>query len=58
MYSCVYFLLKSENNTAVVLSEGTKLMWCSAFILEYVVGSLEEWAENKSRANSLGHKGL
>lgn len=30
-------LLKSENNTEVVLSEKAKLMWCSTFQLEYTI---------------------
>lgn len=39
-------LLKSENNTEEVLSEGTKLMWY--FILDCMVEYLEKWTENKS----------
>lgn len=57
LYSCVYFLywalLKSEDNPEEVLSEETKLMWCSIFILEEIVEYLEKWSENKSQANSL-----
>lgn len=46
-------LLKSESNTEVVLSEGTKLMCYSTFILEQTIENLEEEPENKSQAISL-----
>lgn len=45
-------VLKSENHTEVALREGAKLMRCSTFLPQEIVGHLARWTESKSQALS------